>query len=438
MAVVAEPRFDQRRFPPASRRPKLLQTVDGMRDPLGTFGALRDAYGPVFTARIFPFKAGLVCAADPATNQEVLTDTERFVGGDAAILLEPIVGTGSLILTPPPRHLRNRKLLLPPFHGERMKGWTAAVETIFAHGVDELPVGAPTPIRPWAQRLTLDVILRVIFGIEDPVRMATFRTALDRLTEIRMQGLLFGPAALRRDFGRRSPGGILAGRRAAVDALLIEEIERRRAAPEGDDILGILLAARDEDGRGYSDTELRDELKGLVLAGHETTATAIAWTVHLLAHNPAVRDRAAAGDVEYLRAVIRESMRLRAPVFDAVRIATRDTTLGGQPVPAGAFVSAMFCITHLDPAVWDEPHAFRPERHLEGKPVPYAYTPFGGGVRRCIGAALAQLELEVGLRLLSERLVPEPAGPPERCILQGVTLVPAKGGRVVFRRQVAS
>lgn len=199
-------------------------------------------------------------------------------------------------------------------------------------------------------------------------------------------------------------------------------------------MLSVLLGARDQDGLGYTDAQLRDELKGLVVAGHETTATALAWTLHLLAHNPTALGHLeadlAAGSNDILRATIKESMRLRSPVIDSVRIATKDTELGGHPVPAGAYVSAMFCGMHQDPELWPEPQEFRPTRHLGPKADAYALTPFGGGARRCVGAALAQLELEVVLRSVLSGARPEPAGSPEQARLLGVTLIPSSGGRV--------
>lgn len=227
--VAREPRYDARRFPPAVRGPRAAQTARMTRDPIRFLEAQRAALGPVFTLRIFPFRAGLVCAADAKLNREVLTDQERFVGGDAAWLLEPIVGPRSLILTPPPPHLRNRKLLLPPFHGERVALWAERVRDLVRLELPSLVTGEPVSVRPWAQRLTLDVILRVIFGLTDPAPVAAFRSALDRLAARSIQALLFAPTALRRDLGPRSPGGILAARRAAVDALIATQIESRRA-----------------------------------------------------------------------------------------------------------------------------------------------------------------------------------------------------------------
>lgn len=415
------------------------------RDPVGQFKQARRQLGPVFTQRVLNHPGGIVCAADVETNREVLTNHELFAAGDAAVLIEPIVGRHSLILTPSPTHARNRKLLMPPFHGQKIAHWTSVIGDLTELNLSDLLDGGPggLPVRPWAQRLTLDVILRVVFGIESAERRDVYRHALDRLMNPRIMSILFLPDALQRNFGPISPGGILAARRKAVDDLLMEEIAARRvdpAAEDKQDVLSVLLSARDDDGVGFSDIELRDELKGLVVAGHETTATALAWTLHFLAHNPAKRDKLIAdidaGSSEYLAATIKESMRLRAPVFDAIRMATRDTTLAGQPVPAGALVGALFCIVHLDDSLWSDPEAFIPERHVvvdgEERPNPWGLTPFGGGARRCIGASLAQLELEVVLAKVLGRAVPNAAGPPESANLLGVTLIPEHGGRVEF------
>ncbi len=438
--LPTEPRWDPTRFPPAARGIRLLQTLRFARDPLGELQRARRRHGEVFTLRILPYRSGLVCAADPETNRAVLTDAERFAAGHAAALLEPLIGARSLILTPSPRHARNRKLLMPPLHGSRLEAWRGRVRLLTHEHLPELLDGRAHPVRPWAQRLTLDVILRVVLGIEDVDRRARFRHALDGLLDPRVQALLFAPAWLAKDRGRWSAGAVLTRRRAAVDRLLGEEVAARRAAPgvgRRDDVLSILLDARHDDGSGFSDEELNDELKGLVLAGHETTATALAWTLHLLAHHPSERADLLAsldrGEDDVLRAVIKESLRLRSPVIDAVRIATRDTELAGRPVPAGAFVSGMFCGMHVDDAVWDDATAFRPGRHLEGRTDPWAATPFGGGARRCLGAALAQLELEEVVREVLTVAVPEPAGGPESVRLLGVTLVPSRGGRVTLR-----
>lgn len=440
---LPDPAWNAKRFPPALHRSRVVSTARLTRDPLGELCRARDAIGPVFTLRVLNHPGGIVCAADVEANRAVLTDHERFAAGDAAHLIGPLVGRNSLILTPAPTHARHRKLLMPPFHGEKISVWGDVIGELVDEHLPDLLGRDVAAIRPWAQRLTLDVILRVVFGIESAERRDVYRHALDRLMSPRVASLLYLPEAAKRDLGGLSPWSVLSKRRRAVDALLDEDIAARLADPHADertDVLSVLLAARDDDGIGLTHEELRDELKGLVLAGHETTATAIAWTVHLLAHTPHAQGRLAedlaAGRKEYLGATIKESMRLRSPVFDAIRMATTDTELGGQPVPAGALVAAMFCVMHLDPQVWPDAHQFRPERFLEVNANgvgPWGWTPFGGGSRRCIGAALAQLELEVVLSRLLTQVVAEPVGPVEQTRLLGVTLIPADGGRVRLR-----
>ncbi|WP_335982396.1 cytochrome P450 [Streptomyces sp. CA2R106] len=441
-----EPSWDPRRFPPAARAPRAVQTLRMLLDPQGYGLALRERLGPVFSLRVHPYRAALVCSADIAANRAVLTDHERFAGGDGAALLRPAVGAGSLICTPPPRHLPHRKLLLPPFHGDRVVRWAARMRELVRAGLPELLTGDGVAVRPWAQRVALDVILRVVFGLTDPGRVALFRRALTAFAGMDNVAVLFLPRPLQRDAGRWSPGGRFARLRAAVQDLTRTEIavrraeSRRRGGTAREDVLSMLLEARDEQGAGLDDEQVLDELTGLVLAGYETTATTIAWTLHLLAHHPAARnaliDDLDAGSDRLLKATVKESTRLRPAVYYAIRTAVRDTRLAGYPVPRHAFVAALFPPVHLDRRLWPQPHLFRPERHLAADPVAYSLTPFGGGVRRCIGAPLAQLEVETVLREVLARAVPAPAGPPEPARLLSVTLVPAHGARVRFHRRL--
>ncbi|MEU7324520.1 cytochrome P450 [Streptomyces griseoviridis] len=440
IAFTREPAWDPRLFPPASRTPRSVQTARMLMDPQGYARTLRQRLGPVFSLRTLPYRGALVCAADAATNRAVLTDHERFTGGDATALLAPAVGAKSLICTPPPRHLSHRRLLLPPFHGQRIAGWNQRIRDLVQRELADLVTGHAVPVRPWAQRLTLDVILNVVFGLTDPVRTAAFRRALNAFVGMDNLAVLFLPEPLRRDLGPFSPGGRFHRLRATVRHLTRREIADRRARPEDhgrDDVLSTLLQQRDEDGNPLDDTQILDELTGLVLAGYETTATTIAWTLHLLAHHPAARDDLIAdldaGSDRVLRAAVKESGRLRPAVYNAMRTAAYDTELGGHPVPRYAFVAALFPLTHLDPALWPEPDAFRPERHLGATATPYTLTPFGGGLRRCIGVSLAHLEIDTVLTEILATAVPEPVGPPERARLLSVTLVPARGGRVRFR-----
>jgi cytochrome P450 len=245
--------------------------------------------------------------------------------------------------------------------------------------------------------------------------------------------VLFLPTLTRRR-GPLNPARTFLARRAEVQRLLDEEIARRAASPPRDDVLSLLLDARDEDGAPLDHAALRDELMGLLVAGHETTATGLAWAFERVSRTPEVDQRRAAEDRAYLEAVVNETLRTRPPVIDAVRTAATDTQLAGRPVPGGTPVSAMFSLTHRRADLWPEPLEFQPERFLDGKPLPYAYTPFGGGIRRCIGASLAMLELRTVLQTALRRLTIDAApGRPEHMRLSGVTLIPSRGGRVVLR-----
>jgi cytochrome P450 len=434
-------------YPPG---PRSLAPWQGLRfyvDFVRYMDACTARHGSVFTLRLHPFGA-FVCASDPADVQAILTDTERFVGGDAARLLEPLVGPSSVIITSGATHMRQRKLLLPSFRGDLVARWRDRIAAIADEQLAQLPAGEPVALRPVMQRITIDVICRLVFGVEDDAELTELRERLLSTFDPRLAAFLFVPTLLRRH-GRLNPGRLLIERRALVHRLLDRQIARGRAGTLGSgsgDVLSLLIAARDEDGEALSDAELRDQLLTLLVAGHETTATGLAWAVERLSRTPGAharlveeldgeQDEAGAG---YLDAVVRETLRLRPPVIDAVRTTTRDDELGGHPIPAGTLVSAMFTVTHRRPDLWEQPLAFRPERFLDDKPVPYAYTPFGGGIRRCIGAALADLEMKVVLRTLLERFELAPApGREEAVRLTGITLTPSRGGQAVLTRRPA-
>ncbi len=450
-------------LPPGPQAPGLWQGLRFYLDFVRFMEQGAARHGGVFTVRMQPFES-FVVAWKPDDVRTVLTDAERFVGGEAAGLLEPLVGRSSAILTSGATHMRQRRLLLPPFHGDLVVRWAERIRAIAEEQLARLPRGEPVAMRPVMQRITIDVICRLVFGVDDGPRLTELRERMLRIVDPRLAVLLFFPGLLRRR-GRLSPGRLLTDRRLVVDRLLGEQIAARRAqlaageAGERDDVLSLLVAARDEDGEPLTDAELRDQLLTLLVAGHETTATGLSWAVERLSRTPAVRARLlaeldgqvgdAAGDGDgrpadaasaagaagaaYLDAVVRETLRTRPPVIDAVRTTTQDVELGGHAIPAGTIVSAMFTITHRRPELWSDPLAFRPERFLDGRPQPYAFTPFGGGIRRCIGAALADLEMKVVLRTLLERFEPLPAPGREEAIrLTGITLTPARGARVVL------
>ncbi len=429
-------------LPPGPRSPAAWQGLRFYVDFMRYMESCSARYGSVFTLRL-PTGRALVIASDPPDVQAILTDAERFVGGEAARLLEPLVGPSSVIITSGATHMRQRRLLLPPFHGDLVARWSERIVAIADEQLAQLPQGEPVAMRPAMQRITIDVICRLVFGVDDDAELTELRERLLQSFDPRLAPFLFMPTLLRRH-GRLNPGRILMQRRATVHGLLDRQIARRRADPrrdQRDDVLSLLVCARDEDGEALTDAELRDQLLTLLAAGHETTATGLAWASERLSRTPAAYERLRAelaqgddGGRAYLDAVVRETLRLRPPVIDAVRTTTQDVELGGQPVPAGAVVSAMLTLTHRRPDLWSQPLAFQPERFLDGKPLPYSFTPFGGGIRRCIGASLADLEMKLVLRTLLERCeLTQAPGREEAIRLTGITLTPARGAQVVLR-----
>jgi cytochrome P450 family 135 len=289
------------------------------------------------------------------------------------------------------------------------------------------------------QAITLDVILRTVFGVREEARLRAFRSAISKLAAIG-NALVWLPP-FRRELGRFSPAARFRRVRAAADELVYDEIRSRRALPEderSDDVLSLLLGARHEGGSAMTDQELRDELMTLLGAGHETSATGLSWAFERLLRTPHVLNRlsSAPDDDPYLDAVIKETLRVRPVITDVARKLTRDTEVGGYTLPAGTILLCVLALAHRRADLWPEPEAFRPERFLEGQPEPYSWIPFGGGVRRCIGAAFAQYEMKVVLRTIMRRARLRSASPEdEGGRLRHVTVVPARGTRVVLEER---
>jgi len=399
--------------------------------------------GDVFTLHL-PF-GPLVLVVDPDAVKQLLTgDPDLLRAGEGNAPLEPVVGPESLLLLDGDRHLRRRRLVLPPFHGERLAGYRSDIAALAAAEVRRWPVGTPFALEPRMRAVTLDVILRVVFGLDEGPRAARLRELIPQLLpDGAFSSLLLLPA-LRRDAGPRSPWRRFLQARAAVDAALFAEIAQRRDAPGlagRGDVLSLLLLARDEDGAPLTDAELGDELMTLLLAGHETTATALAWSFELLHRHPSAHARAVAearatapdGPTPWLDAVTAEVLRIKPPLPVAVRGLTRPMTLAGHRLPAGARVASAIYLVHRRADLYPEPRRFRPERFLHRTPDTYTWLPFGGGRRRCVGAAFAQLELREVLRtvLASADLRPA-AARPERTRRRAVVLTPARGARAVL------
>jgi cytochrome P450 len=428
---------------PGPRAPRPLQSLLGVAWPVETRLAARRRYGPVFRSRD-SIVGELFHIADRELIEEIFKwKPTQYRVGEPREVMEPVTGPSSVLLLDGQRHLRMRKLMLPPFHGEAIARYAELMEEITDRELDGWRPGDTIQTRTVAQAITMEVIIRAVFGITDPARIAELRRLLPRLSSPNPLLLL-----VQRDLGPRSPWGRFLRLRDHVDRLLYEEIARRRHDSNGqprDDILSLLLSARDEDGQPLTDRELRDELITLLLAGHETTATSIGWAFERLLRTPAALERATAevesGETggEYMDAVIKETLRVRPVVPEVFRAPAERNELGGYVFEPGMQVAASIMLVQYDPGLYPpDPQAFRPERFLEGAPEPYTWIPFGGGVRRCLGAAFAQLEMKVVLSTILRRArLRAPSARPEKARFRGVTLLPSRGGEAVAETVMA-
>jgi cytochrome P450 len=413
-----------------------------MQHPMQSLLGWRARYGDVFTVPLPIFGVGVyVCDLD-AIRGLLTGDQSDLHAGEANAPLAPVLGHRSLLTLDGPEHQRHRRLLLPPFQGSAVTAFRTVIRDVAEAEVSRWRVGERFAVRERMRGLTFEVIARAVFGVTERDRIERLRAALLAVLDLTPYFLL--PNALRRDFGAWSPWGRFRRRLHAADVLIYEEIARRRSAPDLDertDVLSLLLHARDEDGQPLSDRELRDELMTMLLAGHETTATGLAFAFDLLGRNPPVlarlRDELDADEdaTAYLDAVVAETLRLR-PVIDAnERTLTKPRTIGGYELPAGIRVYPAIAVIHHRADLYPEAEQFRPERFLDGRTESYAWLPFGGGIRRCIGAALAQAEMAEVIRTVVTRVELRPTRPePDAIVMRGVTLVPRHGTPVAVER----
>ncbi|HUC08471.1 MAG TPA: cytochrome P450 [Solirubrobacterales bacterium] len=429
--------------PPGSKAPSVLQALRYARDPLGFLIKLQRRYGDIFSLS-FPFFGRLVYVADPALVKELFTGSPaQFHAGEAnATVLEPALGPNSVLTLDDAPHMQQRKLLLPPFHGERIRGYGELIRETTLKEMESWPVGEPFALRPHTQRITLAVIMRAVFGVHDEDRLARFEVLIDDFSK--RVSLVTTIPALRRNLGPWSPWTRFQRSRAALDEFIYEEIGLRRkeveAGEEGhEDVLSLLLQARHDDGSPMSDEELRDELVTVLGAGHETTATGLAWAMERLLRTPRVltklRESIAAGEEDYLDATVKETLRARPVIVDVARRLTASARIGGYELPKGSFVMAAIAALHYREDFFPEPEEFRPERFLTERADNYAWIPFGGGVRRCIGAAFAEYEMRIVLREFVQHAdlsAPDPK--PEAVKVRNITLAPGGGTRVRLDR----
>jgi cytochrome P450 len=369
---------------------------------------------------------------------------ERLRAGEANAVLGPVVGSRSVLLLDGAQHMRERKLLLPPFHGERMRAYQEVMRDAADRAIDSWPVGQRFELLPAMQSLTLDVIMRAVWGVDEGPRQDELKRRVRAMISpvARRLGVLV--LALTRGRLGTAAGERFEELRRQVDELIYDEIARRREAPdleEREDVFSMLLLARDEHGEGMTDRELRDELVTLLVAGHETTATGLAWAFELLLRNPPVLARLRAaladGDDGYLDAVVKETLRLRPVILGVGRVVREEPfELGEYTIPPGVEINPSIAAIHRRADRYPHPREFRPERFVgPDAPDTYTWLPFGGGTRRCLGASFAMFEMATVIRRVLERADLQPVGRrPEKGVRKGITFVPKRGARVTQRR----
>ena len=430
------------RLPPGPRMPAIVQAGNLWLRPLPFFDECAKRYGDCFTLRV-PTRPPMVIFSHPEAVKEIFAaDPDELRAGEGNFILEPILGRHSLLLLDGAQHLRERRLMLPSFHGERMRYYGDTMRATTDRAIDRWPIGSPFPIHTEMQRITLEVIFKTVFGLENGGQ-ERLRETLVRLISIVVNPVLLMPF-MRWNFG---PWARVVRLKREVHDLLTAEIRARRAgSEERQDVLSILIAARDENGEPMSEEELRDEMITLLLAGHETSATALAWSVHRLIEHPAVLERVReelrdvigegpvkpehVGKLEYLDAFVKEVMRLNPIIPEVGRLLTRPTRIGGWDLPAGALAAPSIYLTQRRTET--DPERFDPERFLGTRPLPHEYFPFGGGIRRCIGMAFAIYEMKIVLAEILQRVSFHAApGYAVRPVRRSITLAPSRGVPVV-------
>jgi cytochrome P450 family 135 len=436
-------------LPPGPRLPTALQTAIWFRRAQWLMDTCQARFGDMFTLRIAN-EGTWVVTSNPEVVKQVFTGDPRLLhAGEANRILLPVLGPSSVLLLDDAPHLRQRKLMLPAFHGERMQRYGELMSGIAAQEIERWPIGEPYPLRPRMQAMTLEIILRAVFGVAEGPRLERLREELRRLLDISTS-----PAngAILTTLGPERIGRIPRFRRELerVNRPIYEEIAERRESGDlagREDIMSLLLQATHEDGSPMSDEELRDELVTLLVAGHETTANALAWAVERLCRHPEKLERLTeevrAGEDCYLEAVVQETLRLRPVISIVLRRLVEPMEIGGRLLPAGVSIAPSIHLVHRRADIYPRPYEFLPERFLEqmgGRaPGTYTWIPFGGGVRRCLGAAFAQFEMQVVLRELFSRRTLTPSRPDsERVYRRAITETPRHDAEVLVGHRPAA
>ncbi|WP_088892651.1 cytochrome P450 [Leptolyngbya ohadii] len=445
-------------LPPGPQTPAILQVFQWIIDPFSFMQNCYQAYGDCFTVRLGEKFSPIVFISQPQALQTILTNDESGLfdaPGDLNGVFEPFLGTQSVIGLSGDRHRRMRKLMMPPFHGERMRSYGQLISDITESVIRDWQVGEPFSVREPMQTITFRVILGAVFGLTDGPRYreveALLKGMLEEMSNPLAVSLLYVPV-LQRDFGSWSPWGKFLRKRQQLDRLIYDEIAERRAHPDPtrNDILTLLMSARDEAGEPMTDVELRDELMTLLVAGHDTTATALSWALYWIHKFPEVRERllqefqglpvptdpSALLNLPYLNAVCSETLRIYpVGMLTFPRVVRSPIELAGHRFEPGAILNGVIYLTHRREETYPEPEQFKPERFLERQFSPFEFLPFGAGSRRCIGMAFAQFEMKVVLsKILSELELSLASDRPVKPVRRGLTSAPSSVDLVVKRR----
>jgi cytochrome P450 len=433
-------------LPPGPRSSRAVQTAHWFVSPYRFFATCRHRYGATFTIRLLSGPPTVMLTQPDDVKGMYTASPTALHPGEGMQLIEPLVGDNSLILLDEGPHLRHRRLLSPAFHGERLRSILAALDDVVESSVAGWPRDQSISIRDQARHLTLDVILRTAMGLQPGAQHGEFRHTITKFLGLGMRPTASLPQ-LRRNLGPFGAWPRFVEAREELDALLFGVIDERMAAESvepntDDDVLGLLLSARDEEGASLSRQELRDELLTLLVAGHETTATALAWAFERLAVHDHARQELISlldkGEADnYLTAIVHESMRQRPVIPNTgLRIVKEPVEIGGRTYEPGCGLTANAYLLHHDAAIYPEPHEFRPERFLDQRPGTYTWIPFGGGMRRCIGAALAIAEIEAVLRhVFGQFEVRFARQRPHRPSRSNITVTPQGGVRVTLTKR---
>jgi cytochrome P450 len=432
-------------IPPGPTAPAVLQVLRWMRDPFRVMKECQARFGDAFTMRLPGVRTGVTVLADPLAVKDVFAmGPDEGHAGKANFVLRPVLGNHSLLLLDGAEHLRQRKMILPAFHGERMTAYGRTMIDLTDRSIDGWPVGVPFPVHGPMLAITLEVILRTVFGVEDGPRFAELADALRHMLDATANPMLLVPWA-QRDLGPMSPWGRYLGYARRASAILRAEIRRGRLEGTAGraDVLAMMLDARDDEGRPLSEDEVHDELVTLLVAGHETTATALAWTLRWLLPDASLlrrlrdevdgagADPARIAKLELLDATVKEALRLQPVIPMVGRVLQVPMTIGGHDLPAGAAVAPSIYLVHRRPSLYPEPARFRPDRFVGWKPAAWEWLPFGGGLRRCVGAAFAIFEMKMVLATMLPRVEMRLARDRVRAVRRAITVTPERGLPVV-------